>query len=107
MRVTQFIDLKSKQLAFYVRAFLSRSIEYAELDIFIWDTFEEWTQVTVSVNDPYSAKERVFWHLIHQISFWPQETLLQDTLLYDELNICSNYISGDGSFPMDCVGIRP
>jgi len=107
VRVNQFIELKSRQLAYYVRGFLTRSIEYTELDMFIWDTFEEWAQVTVSKTDPYSAKERVFWHLIHQLSFWPQDTLLTDSLLNDELNICTDYIDGEGSFPMDCVGIRP
>lgn len=107
MRVNQFIELKSKQLAYYVRAFLARSIDYAELDMFMWDTLEEWGQVTISRNEAYSEKERVFWHLMHQLSFWPKDTLLTDTLLFNELNICTNFISDDGCFPMDCIGIRP
>ncbi|KMT65875.1 hypothetical protein [Catenovulum maritimum] len=107
MRVNQFIDLKAKQLVYYVRAFLVRTIDYSELDIFIWDTLEEWGQVTVSKNESYSEKERVFWHLVHQISFWEKETLLNDTLLINELNICVEYIDGNGCFPMDCIGIRP
>ncbi|WP_016954805.1 hypothetical protein [Catenovulum agarivorans] len=107
VKVDQFIELKSKQLVFYVRAFLARQVDYAELDLFIWDTLEEWAQVTVEQNETYSEKERVFWHLIHQISFWPKDTLLTDTLLIDELSICADFINGQGGFPMDCIGVRP
>ncbi|WP_035012850.1 hypothetical protein [Catenovulum agarivorans] len=107
MKVEQFIEIKSKQLVFYVRAFLARQVEYAELDIFIWDMLEEWSQVKVEQNESYSEKERVFWHLIHQISFWPKDTLLTDTLLIDELSICADFINGQGGFPMDCIGVRP
>ncbi|MER2493626.1 hypothetical protein [Catenovulum sediminis] len=107
MRVNQFVELKSKQLAHYVRAFLARQVEYSELDMFVWDTLEEWGQVTIQKNEAYSEKERVFWHLIHQVSFWPQDTLQTDSLLIDELNICANFICDQGGFPMDCIGIRP
>lgn len=107
MRLDEFIQLKSKQLAFYVNAFVQRQIGHAELDMFIWDLLEEWSQVTVYRNEPYSDKERVFWHLIHQISFWSKEALETDNLLSSELKICANFISDEGCFPMDCIGIRP
>ena len=107
VNLTHFIDQKSKQLTFFVRGYWDRIIPYKEIDLFFWDTMEEWTQVQLLFNEPYSQKERVFWHLLHQLHFWPEQKLMHDPYLYTELLGCIDYLDGDGSYPMDCVGIRP
>jgi hypothetical protein len=105
--VKQFIEQKKKQLSYYVREFANRRLPYSELDLFLWDTLEEWTQVTVKTNEPYSAVERVFWHLFHLLNYWSERHLLRDFYLKEELEICVEYLEGDGCIPIDCVGIRP
>jgi hypothetical protein len=105
--VTEFIDLKRRQLAYYVRAFWSRRINYSELELYFWDTLEEWSIVKLRPNEPYTEKERVFWHLLHQLHYWPEHTLLHDQCLRGELMNCVECLEGTAAFPLDCVGVRP
>lgn len=51
--VRSFVKNKSKQLAYYVRFFLQHKIPYSELDLFFWDTMEEWVQVKKGKHLPY------------------------------------------------------
>lgn len=107
MKVRDFVEVKGKQLTYYVRAFIAQQLEYSELDLFIWDTLEEWTLVTIDSNEPYSEQERVFWHLLHLINYFPESTLQRDTCLQEELKTCMEFLDGQGALPMDCIGIRP
>jgi hypothetical protein len=102
-----FVDNKARQLAFYTKAYFSHQIPYSEVDLYLWDTLEEWAHVSIKKEEPYTTKERVFWHLLHQISFWSENMLENDKYLRGELTNCSNYLEGAGRFPIDCVGIRP
>lgn len=107
VKVQGFINSKARQLTFYVRGFWQQTIPYSEVDLYFWDTLEEWNQVERNPDEPYSQKERVFWHLLHQMHYWPEQKLLQDPYLRDELNTCIDYLEGEGEYPLDCVGIRP
>ncbi|MCV2884462.1 hypothetical protein OE749_07125 [Aestuariibacter sp. AA17] len=107
MNVQSFIKRKSKQLPFYVRGFWEQRIPYTEVDLYFWDTMEEWAQVIDKEHEPYSQKERVFWHLLHQLHYWPEQKLLNDPYLKDELTTCIDYLEGEGEYPLDCIGIRP
>ncbi len=68
---------------------------------------EEWNHIKFDASAPYSHKERVFWHLLHQIHFWPEAKLLTDKYLRSELETCMGYLEGEGQIPLDCVGVRP
>ncbi|WP_199271687.1 hypothetical protein [Paraglaciecola sp. L3A3] len=107
--VDRFIQRKSKQLAFYVRGFLQNQITYSELDLFFWDTMEEWTQIKSGKQTPYERIEQVFWHVLHQVHYWPQKTLLEDEYLREELEMCLTFLEGKSEYllPIDCIGIRP
>jgi hypothetical protein len=107
--VQKFIENKTKQLAYFVRAYLDQKIIYAELDLFFWDTMEEWAQIKQGKHLPYGRNENVFWHLMHQIHYWPQHILLNDLCLRGELESCIDALLGAGQypFPKDCIGIRP
>jgi len=105
--VQNFIDKKSKQLAYFVRGFWAGKIPYSEVDLFFWDTMEEWEPIKSDESDPYSQKEIVFWHLLHQLHFWSEKKLHQDTYLRTELDTCLDYLEGEGRYPLDCIGIRP
>lgn len=107
MRVKNFINLKASQLAYFVRAFWEQRIPYTELDLYFWDTLEEWMQVKPNPDSPYSQKERVFWHVLHQTHYWPAQKLLTDPFLRGELETCLDYLEGEGQYPLDCIGIRP
>lgn len=102
-----FIDTKAMQLAFYIKAYFSHQIPYSEVDLYLWDTLEEWAHSSIKREDPYTTKERVFWHLLHQISFWSENMLENDNTLRHELINCINYLEGAGQYPVDCIGIRP
>lgn len=105
----KFVTLKARQLAYYVKAYLERKITYSEVDLFFWDTMEEWAQIKQESSLPYCENEKVFWHLMHQIHFWPQHSLQNDVYLRGELETCVDYLQGAGKypFPIDCIGIRP
>lgn len=107
--VANFIESKSKQLAYFVRAYLEHKILYDELDLFFWDTMEEWAQIKPGKQVPYGRNENVFWHLMHQIHYWPQVRLQNDIILRNELESCAGTLVGSGkhSIPVVCIGIRP
>lgn len=107
MKVEPFIALKARQLCFYLRNFWSGDLPFAELDLFFWDTLEEWAQVQYTLEHPYTQKERVFWHLLHQTHYWPEDKLRYDTYLVEEMNTCMLYLEDKGICPFDCIGIRP
>lgn len=107
VNVKSFVSTKSNQLCYYLRALWLGDIEYNEIDLFFWDTLEEWSIVTNKLDIPYTQKERVFWHLLHQIHFWTEDKLKYDQFLIDELSNCVRFLEGKGICPFDCVGIRP
>lgn len=107
VRVQSFIDNKANQIPYFVRGFWERRIPYSEVDLYFWDTLEEWSQVNRREEEPYSQKERVFWHLLHQLHYWPEQKLLKDPYLISELSACLDYLEGEGQYPLDCIGIRP
>ncbi|MBO1256642.1 hypothetical protein J3L16_13190 [Alteromonas sp. 5E99-2] len=107
MAVSNFIRHKTVQLVYYVRGFWRGLIPYSEINLFVWDTFEEWRQVTNRHSSPLSEREQVFWHLIYQVHALPPDSLLQDNTLRTELAQCIEFLEHGGFKPFECVGIRP
>ena len=107
MSVAAFIEVKARQLVYYLKAFWRDEIAYQEVDLFFWDTLEEWAGLSNRHELPISPKERVFWHLMHQVHYWPQNLLHADSVLREELSRCVDYLENGGFCPFDCVGIRP
>ncbi len=107
MHIVAFIEGKSLQISHYLRAFWQGALNYHELELFFWDTLEEWSQVQYPTDFPYSLKERVFWHVLHQMHFWGEEKLRHDVYLLTDLHNCLLYLEGCGHCPFDCIGIRP
>lgn len=107
MTVESFINAKASQLAYFVRAFWEERIPYSEMNLYFWDTLEEWVQIETVTHEPDSHKERVFWHLLHQIHFWPEHKLMLDPYLRTELLTCVEFLEGAQVCPLDCVGVRP
>jgi len=105
--VQYFVDSKAKQLCFYLKAFWLGELPLEELELFFWDSMEEWGQIDYTLTQPYTPKERVFWHLLHQAHFWSEEKLKYDQYLVEELSNCVAFLEGKGMRPFDCVGIRP
>ncbi|MDN3652156.1 hypothetical protein QWY77_05185 [Thalassotalea ponticola] len=107
MYVESFINEKISQLVYYLKALLKNSIHYTEVDTFIWDCFEEWGQLNVTDDTPYCAKERVFWHLIHEIKLASLGNVQSDMALRNEIQVCVNFLTDQGRYPVHCVGWRP
>ncbi|MFT5543047.1 MAG: hypothetical protein ACI97K_000584 [Glaciecola sp.] len=107
MLVQNFIDRKAEQLAFYMRSYWQNELPYTELECFLWDTFEEWSQVKNQRCQPYSHKERIFWHVLHQAQYWEEPLIRSDECIKNQLSMCILYLEGDGVCPLDVVGIRP
>jgi len=107
MIIEQFINTKVIQMVAYVNAVINRTIHYTELDNFIVDTMSEWTLLNVIDETPSSAQERVFWHLIHEISVNGAQALKDDLFFKSEINTCLDFFNGVGSYPIDCIGWRP
>jgi hypothetical protein len=107
MIIEQFISSKITQMHAYVEAVIADEIHYTELDKFIFDTMAEWTLLAVTDATPQSAKERVFWHLIHEVSLHGAKALNQNLFFKSEINTCLDFFNGVGSYPIDCIGWRP
>ena len=107
MVVEQFIDNKVVQMAAYVNAVIDETLHYTELDSFISDTMSEWTLLKVMDETPSSAQERVFWHLIHEVSLHGAQALKSDLFFKSEMTTCLDFFKGVGSYPIDCIGWRP
>lgn len=105
--VQHFIDRKAEQLAFYIRSYWQDELPYKELECFLWDTFEEWSQVKNQQNQPYSHKERIFWHVLHQAHYWDEPLIRNDEYIKTQLSMCILFLEGQGLCPLDVVGIRP
>jgi len=107
MIIEQFINEKILQIGHYIKAVIDQSIHYTELDKFILDTMEEWTTFSIVDETPGSARERVFWHVIHEISVHGAHSLDSDLFFKSEITTCLEFFSGTGSYPIDCIGWRP
>ena len=107
MIIEQFIDQKILEMHAYVGAVIEQKLHYTELDRFILDTMSEWTLLNVVDETPHSAKERVFWHLMHEVSLHGAQALGQDLFFKSEMNTCLDFFNGSGSYPTDCIGWRP
>ena len=107
MTVQTFVNKKAKQLCFYLRSFWQGELPIEEIELFFWDSMEKWGQIEYTFTQPYTYKERVFWHLLHQVHFWQEDKLRSDKYLVDELMNCVLFLEGKGHCPIDCVGIRP
>ena len=107
MIIEQFIDDKILQMHSYVTSVIEQKLHYTELDRFIVDTMSEWTLLNVIDEMPHSAKERVFWHLMHEVSLHGAQALREDLFFKSEMNTCLDFFNGTGSYPIDCIGWRP
>lgn len=107
MIIEQFITNKITQMHAYVNAVIDNKLHYTELDQFILDTMAEWTLLKVVDETPNSAQERVFWHLMHEISLHGAQALTQYLFFKSEMNTCLDFFKGTGSYPIDCIGWRP
>lgn len=107
MVIEQFINEKTKQMNSYIKAVCNQTLHYTELDQFIVDTMEEWAALNVTDETPSTAQERVFWHLIHEVSLHGGQALLRNLFFKSEMNTCLDFFNGIGSYPIDCIGWRP
>ena len=107
MIIEQFIEQKILQLNAYLSAVLEEKLHYTELDNFVLDTMSDWTLLKVMDETPRDAKERVFWHLMHEISLHGAQALNQDLYFKSEMTTCLDFFNGSGSYPIDCIGWRP
>jgi hypothetical protein len=107
MMIELFISKKIKQMSAYINAVSDKTLHYNELDQFIVDTMEEWSSFNVIDETPSTAKERVFWHLIHEVSLNGGQALQQNLFFKSEMNTCIDFFNGIGSYPIYCIGWRP
>ena len=106
MTSNQFIDDKAPQLAFYGKAFLSNQLDFNEIQLYLWDTLEEW-QMYDHQGDAQTDMERVFWHLLHAFDRWPSWAIRGNQFLRQQVDDCCDYLSIGGQIPQGCIGIRP
>ena len=107
MIVERFINDKITQMTSYVSAVIDETLHYTELDKFIIDTMEEWASLKITNETPNNAQERVFWHLIHEVSLHGAQALNHDLFFKSEMSTCLDFFNGIGSYPIDCIGWRP
>ncbi len=107
MMIDHFIYDKTNQLEAYISAVIGKSLHYTELDQFVLESMSEWTLFAVTDEIPDNSKERVFWHLVHEISLYGAKAIEGDLFFKSEISTCLDFFSGTGSYPIDCIGWRP
>ncbi|AAN56793.1 hypothetical protein HRJ35_20390 [Shewanella oneidensis MR-1] len=106
MTIEEFIDNKAPQLAVYGKAFLSDELDFQEVQLYLWDTLEEWQQL-IPTSEAQTETETVFWHLLHSFNKWPDWMIRGNQYLYQQLHACCDFLSLGGQMPSGCIGIRP
>ncbi|MCE9677955.1 hypothetical protein LZP69_01940 [Shewanella sp. AS1] len=110
MTPNEFIDNKASQLALYGKAFLNDQVEFHEIQLYLWDTLEEWqafTHLGDAQNDTESEVEKVFWHLLQAFDRWPDWVIRGNQFLRKQIDDCCDYLSIGGPYPACCNGCRP
>lgn len=107
MFVEPFINEKILQLNTYIKAVIDNTVHFTELDKLLWDILEEWSTLNVTDDTPFNSQERVFWHLIHELKLHGAQALLHDLTFKTEVKTCIDFLDGQGSYPIDCIGWRP
>ena len=107
MLIEQFINDKVNQIESYIKAVIANNIHYTELDQFISDVMSEWTLLAVTDETPNNAQERVFWHVVHELSLHGAQSLDHDLYFKSEITTCVDFFVGIGSYPIDCIGWLP
>lgn len=107
MIIEQFINDKIVQICAFLQAVTNKNLHYTELDRFINDTMEEWASLNITDELPRNAQERVFWHVIHEVSLHGAQALQQELFFKSEMSACVDFLNGIGSYPIDCIGWRP
>lgn len=106
MIITQFINDKITQISAYIIAVYNNSLHYTELDNFITYSLEEWAVLKVTDEMPGSCQERVFWHIIHEISLHGAQALRTDMSFKKGIDDCLAFFTGTGTYPLNCIGWR-
>ena len=101
-----FISDKAFQLSNYADALVTGQIPSKEVDLYCWDTMEEWSQIR-SMGACMSPTESAFWYLLHQITFWNPKEIRTCPTLRSEVDLCIDFLRGDGLFPDFVSGVRP
>lgn len=57
MTIAEFIDNKAPQLAMYGKAFLSDELDFHEVQLYLWDTLEEW-QLLIPSSEAQTETDR-------------------------------------------------
>lgn len=102
----RFIDTKAFQLTNYADALVAGIIPPTEVELYCWDTIEEWSQFK-SLTFKVSPTESAFWYLLHQITFWNPKEIRTCPVLKSEVDSCIDFLRGDGMYPDFCSGVRP
>ncbi|MEI6858933.1 MAG: hypothetical protein V5788_03960 [Shewanella sp.] len=106
MTPNEFIDNKAPQLAQYGKAFLRDQLDFNEVQLYLWDTLEEWQQFNHQ-GDAQTDTERVFWHLLYTFDKWPDWMLRGNQYLRKQVDECCDYLDFGGKMPKNCIGTRP
>jgi len=107
MIIDRFIEDKISQSIYYINAVLNHVLHPTELDEFISNSMSEWTLLKIKEETPCNAKERVFWHIVHEVSLHGAHSLKDDLYFKSEISSCLDFFKGTGSYPVDCIGWRP
>ena len=102
----QFINTKAFQLSNYADAMVTGAIPATEVDLYCWDTIEEWSQIPTH-GLSMTPMENAFWYLLHQITFWNPTEIRDCPELQFEVKSCIKFLRGHGIYPDFISGIRP
>lgn len=102
----KFVVTKAYQLSNYAAAAVQGVIPETEVDLYCWDTIEEWSQVNTE-SAKVSPLESAFWYLLHQITFWSVKEIRTTPDLSEKVNSCIHFLRGEGMYPEFCSGVRP
>ncbi|MEM0909938.1 MAG: hypothetical protein AAGJ37_03130 [Pseudomonadota bacterium] len=106
MSVQAFINDKSKLVTHYVNGYWDSKITYDELQRFLWDTLEEWSEVDTKQFEAYTHQERIFWHIFQMLQ-QSENHMLSSEPICSEVECLLGYLNKEGLCPIDVVGMRP
>ena len=93
MAIEHFINEKITQIRIYINAVINHTLHYTELDLFVEHTMSEWTLLNVSDETPSSARERVFWHIMHELSLHSSKKFDSDLYFKSEISVSYTHLT--------------
>ncbi len=101
------LSKRRDELSMLISSFLAGKSSYQELQDFVWDVIDFFSEKPPDQLPPMEDFENVFWYAIWQVQHLCSEDHVDDKNTYRELKETLDYLNQTKSLPKNFFGKRP